>query len=177
MGRQSASRLEQSMVLKTPIVYVVGVTLAHILTYYAAGALAVLGFGVSRYYPPSTEAISYLREIPPQYVIFPAQVVRGLLFAMAFYPFRRRIMQLGQVNGGLAVAGVVFLVGLVAAAGGLLEHAVFLIPTPLGFQVITFFEVLIYAILFGQFLLAWERRFNKRFYATSAPFDRIGIDR
>jgi hypothetical protein len=155
---------------RSVLVFVVGVIVLHIVTYYFAGIIAQVGMGARQYYPPSPNALSFLRDPMSSYVqslIIPAQALRGLLFAVVLYPFRRRIMELGQYLGGLSVTALILLVGEVASAGGIIERFVYYTPIPSGFVVITFFEILIYALLFGQLLLYWEKRFNKAFYARS----------
>jgi len=72
---------------------------------------------------------------------------------LLFFNTRDESWGLGQVRGGLAVSSVIFLVGYVAAAAGMIDHIVFFIQIPVGFTVITFFEILLYALLFGQLLL------------------------
>jgi hypothetical protein len=37
-------------------------------------------------------------------------------------------------------------------------------PIPLGFVILTFFEILLQTLLFGQLLIYWERHFNKTYY-------------
>ena len=153
---------------KSVLVFVVGVIVLHIVTYYFAGVIAQVGMGARQYYPPYPNALIFLRDPLSSYVqslIIPAQVLRGLLFAVVLYPFRRRIMEIGQYLGGLSITSMILLVGEVASAGGIIERFVYYTPIPSGFVVITFFEILIYALLFGQLLLYWERKFNKAYYA------------
>jgi hypothetical protein len=153
--------------LKSAIIFFVGFVVLHIVTYYIAGIIAQVGLGAGQYYPPSPNAISFLAPIPPQSLIIPAQSLRGFLFAFALFPFRRRIMQLGQYYGGLVVTAIIFIVGEVASSGGIIERFVYYNPIPLGFVVITFFEILIQTLLLGQLLLLWEKRFNKAYYSTT----------
>ena len=75
-------------------------------------------------------------------------------------------MQLGQYYGGLAVTAIIFIVGEIASSGGIIERFVYYNPIPLGFVVITFFEILIQTLLLGQLILLWEKRFNKPYYST-----------
>jgi len=44
--------------------------------------------------------------------------------------------------------------------GGIIERAVFYKPLPLGFVLINVTEILIQALLFGQVLLYWMKRFG-----------------
>jgi hypothetical protein len=153
---------------KSVLTFFVGVIVLHIVTYYFAGIIAQVGMGARQYYPPSPNALSFLRDPMSSYVqslIIPAQALRGLLFAVVLYPFRRRIMELGQYLGGLSVTAMILLVGEVASAGGIIERFVYYTPIPSGFVVITFFEILIYTLLFGQLLLYWEKTFNGAYYA------------
>ena len=153
--------------VKSVLTFVAGVIVLHIVTYYFAGIIAQVGMGARQYYPPSPNAIDFLRDPTSGYVqsmIIPAQTFRGLLFAVVLYPFRRRIMELGQYLGGLSVTALIFFVGEVASAGGIIERFVYYAPIPLGFVVITFFEILIQTLIFGQLLIFWERRFNKTYY-------------
>ena len=148
--------------------FIAGVILIHVVTYFLAGIFATSVLGSGQYYPPSPNAVSYFRDpMSPhvQSLLIPAAIVRGLLYALALYPFRRRIMELGQLYGGLAVTGLAFIMGWVAAAGGIIEHYVFLAPMPLGFIIISFIEILLQTLLFGQFLIMWEKRFNLNYYS------------
>ena len=154
--------------VKSALVFAIGVIILHVITYYFAGIIAQVILNAHQYYPPSPTAISSLRDPMSAYVqvrIVPAQVLRGVVFAIALYPFRRRIMELGQYYGGLAVTGVIFLLGEVAGTGGLIEHYVYYIAVPSGFVLVTFVEVLLQTLIFGQLLLLWEKRFNRVFYA------------
>jgi len=140
------------------LVFLIGVIVAQVATYYIAGLIAVLGLGSLQYYPPSPNAISFLREVPPQSVILPAAILRGLLFGLVLYPFRARILELGRVWGGLSASAVIFVAGYVAASGGIIERAVYYTPLPLGFVLISVTEILIQALLFGQVLLYWMKK-------------------
>ena len=156
--------------MRSVLTFVAGVIVLHIVTYYLAGTIALVGMSEGQYYPPSPNAIAFLRDPTSSYVqslVLPAQALRGLLFAIVLYPFRRRIMELEQYLGGLLVTAVVFVLGEVASSGGIIERFVYYTPIPVGFVVTTFFEVLIQTLLFGQLLIYWERRFNKAYYARS----------
>jgi hypothetical protein len=79
---------------------------------------------------------------------------------LVLYPFRVRILELGRVWGGLSASAVIFVAGYVAASGGIIERAVYYQPLPSGFVLITVTEILIQALLFGQVLLAWMKKFR-----------------
>jgi hypothetical protein len=98
------------------------VLIAHIVTYLIAGIIAQLILGASEFYPPSPNAISYLRDPHDPVVqiwILPAQALRGLLFALALFSFRRRFMELGSWAGGFMFGAVIFVIGYIAASGGM----------------------------------------------------------
>jgi hypothetical protein len=147
--------------IKSFIKFSLIVIVAHILTYYFAGVIAQLALGAAEFYPPSPNAISYLKDPHDpgiQLWILPVQALRGLLFAVALFPFRKRILELGIWYGGLAIAGIIFIVGFVAASGGMIEHLLFFKEYPLRFASITLAEVLIQALLMGQII----SRLNKK---------------
>jgi len=139
--------------IKSLIKFSLIVIIAHILTYFFAGIIAQQVLGAAEFYPPSPNAISYLKD-PHDLLIWlvPTAALRGLLFAVALFPFRKRILELGTLYGGLAVAGLIFIVGFVAASGGLIEHLLYFNEYPIKFALITFVEVLIQALLMGQII-------------------------
>ncbi|MEM2994774.1 MAG: hypothetical protein QXI91_01990 [Candidatus Bathyarchaeia archaeon] len=156
--------------VKSALMFIAGFIILHISTYYIAGVIAQVGLGVGQYYPPSPEAIDFLRDPHSSYVqslIIPAQALRGFLFACVLLPFRRRIMQLGQYKGGLIITAVLFIIGEVASSGGIIERFVYYNPIPLGFVAITFVEILIQTLLLGQLVMFWEKKFNKTFYSST----------
>lgn len=146
---------------KSILVFFIGVIIAQVVTYYIAGVIAQVGLGAGQYYPPSPNALSFLREIPPQTTILPAQILRALLFGLVLYPFRGRIVELGRLYGGLSASAVIFIAGHVASAGGIIERFVYYTPIPVSFVIITAIEILIQALLFGQLLFWWENRYNR----------------
>ena len=141
------------------------VVVAQVITYYFAGIIAQLVLGANQFYPPSPTAISYLRDPHDpglQLWILPAQALRGLLFALVLFPFRRQIIELGSLRGGLAVAGFVFIAGYVAASGGMIEHFVYFKAAdyPTRFAMITFVEILIQTAIMGPPVVHFSKRFN-----------------
>lgn len=152
--------------LKTFLKFTVFVIISQIVTYYIAGIIAQVGLGASEFYPPSARAISYLRDPHDpamQLWILPAQALRGLLFALVLYPFRQRILGMGKWVGGLAITAVIFIMGYVAASGGMIEHFVYFNPAdyPVKFAIITFVEILIQTLLMGAMIIGLEMRFNQ----------------
>jgi len=133
------------------------------VTYFVAGIIAQNILGANQFYPPSPNAISYLRDphdFGVQIWICPAQALRAGLFALVLVPFRKLIMASGIVRGGLLVAGFVFIAGYVAASGGMIEHFVYFKAAdyPAKFALITFIEILIQVAIMGPWMVAWMKK-------------------
>ena len=154
---------------KSFLKFCLGFMLLHTITYFLAELAAQTLMGAKEYYPPSPQALSYFRDPMSSFVqiwFLPAQMLRGLLYALALFPFRRKIVEMGQVLGGLSVTGIILLIGYVAATGGLIEHFIYFSGEsyPLRFAVITLMKIFVQTLLLGQLLVWWERRFNKKYY-------------
>lgn len=152
--------------MKSFLKFALVVIVSQVITYYLAGIVAQLALGANEFYPPSPNAIRYLRDPHDpslQLWILPAQALRGLLFAVALFPFRQRIQELGTWSGGLAILGFIFIAGYVAASGGMVEHFVYFNPAdyPPKFAAITFVEVLIQALLMGPSIVRLDKRFSR----------------
>lgn len=142
------------------------VMIAQVVTYYFAGIIAQTVLGANQFYPPSPTAISYLRDPHDpglQIWILPAQALRGLLFALILFPFKKQILEFGILRGGLIIAGFIFVAGYVAASGGMIEHFVYFKPEdyPVRFAIITFVEILIQTAIMGPSVVHFARRFNR----------------
>ena len=48
---------EKLAIVRSSAIFILGVTVAHIIRYYTAGAIAVLASDLRQYYPPSPAAI------------------------------------------------------------------------------------------------------------------------
>jgi hypothetical protein len=123
--------------------------------------------GASVFYPPSPEALCFLRDPRSAHVqtlIITAQILRGLLFAAVLIPFRKTLWDTGYGKGGVLIGALIFVTGYVAASGGLIEHPVCFVPIPYAFYPITFIEVLIQTMLPGLLVMWWEGRFNRECY-------------
>ena len=132
-----------------------------VATYFVAGLIARFVLGGSEFYPPSPTAISYLRDPSAPgmaLVIWPAQALRGLLIALALFPVRKQFLELGVWRGGLAFGAIIFVVGYVAASGGMIEHFVWFTEYPVKFAAITFVEILIQVAIMGPWTVAWMKR-------------------
>jgi hypothetical protein len=151
------------------LIFTLGMVIFQVITYLFAGILAQNFLGASVFYPPSPEALCFLRDPGSSYVqglIVPAQILRGLLFALVLVPFRRTFWSLGRFRGGLLLGMVLFIIGYVAASGGIIEHLVYFVPIPMSFYTITFFEVLVQTVLLGLLVMWWEGRLNREFYTS-----------
>jgi hypothetical protein len=129
-----------------------------VVTYIIAGLVARFGLGGSEFYPPSPTAISYLRDPAGPgmaLIIWPAQALRGLLLALALFPLRHRFMELGAWGGGFVFAGIIFVVGYVAASGGMIEHFVWFSEYPPKFALITLVEILLQVVIMGPWTVKW----------------------
>ena len=76
--------------MKSFLKFAVIVIVSQVITYYIAGIIAQLALGANEFYPPSPNAISYLRDPHDpslQLWILPAQALRRLLFAVVLFPF------------------------------------------------------------------------------------------
>lgn len=134
-----------------------------IVTYFIAGLVARFVLGGDEFYPPSPTAISYLRDpmapgMPLK--IWPAQLLRGLLFALALFPLRKYFMEMGVWRGGFSFGAIIFIVGYVAASGGMIEHFVWFKEYPVKFAMITFIEILIQVLIMGPWAIAWMKRYQ-----------------
>jgi len=134
-----------------------GTAVSYVISSYVAGFIGI-GLGEAQYYPPSSNALVFLREIPSQTIVFPAAVLHGLLLGVAFYPFRKRMLELGRLYGSLAVSSVIFVIGELAAS---LDQSFYYVAIPIGYYEVVGIELLIQALLFGQLIFIWQKRFNR----------------
>jgi hypothetical protein len=146
---------------KSLVKFALIVMVTMVVTYFAAGLVARFVLGGSEFYPPSPTAISYLRDPAGPgiaLIIWPAQALRGLLFALVMFPLRKRFMELGVWGGGFVLAGIIFVVGYVAASGGMIEHFVWFTEYPFKFALITFIEILIQVAIMGPWTVMWMKQ-------------------
>lgn len=149
------------MKTKSLLVYFLIFIFAHIVTYFFAGIISHT-LGVFDFYPPSPSAISYLKSPYDPSVwklMFPAQTLRALLYAVAFLPLLSWLKKQTQFKGGLIIGSIMFLIGYVAASGGLIEHEVYFTEYPLRFALISLVEISIYSFLFGQLVMKLARKY------------------
>lgn len=159
------------------LTFALGMVIFQILTYILAGVIAQRVLGAWVFYPPSPDALVFLRDPSSPYVqtlLVPAQILRGLLFAAVLLPFRTMLREMGRVKGGLLIGALIFVLGYVAASGGMIEHLVYYVPIPFSFYTITFVEVLIQTMLLGYLVMWWEERTNRDHERRSENFGSLG---
>ncbi len=149
--------------IRKGIKFVSVITLSHFVTYYVAGVIAQVFLGAREFYPPSPNAIVYLKDphnLSLQTVIVPAQLLRGLLFGLVLLPLYPRFMKLGRWNGSFLVGAIILTIGYLAASGGLIEHVVYFKPEhyPIGFAIVTLVEIAIQTLLLSLSVLIFFRK-------------------
>lgn len=138
------------------------VTASHLVTYFVAGLLAYSLLDYRTLF--QSEVFSCLmRPISSRWVAAgPAlQIFRGLIFALALYPFRR--VFLGDRHGWLKLWGL--LVGLAifstaGAAPGSVEGMIYT-KLPIAHQLLGLPEVLLQTLVFSVLLNAWHRNSHR----------------
>jgi hypothetical protein len=152
---------QEASMLKSFLKFALIMMVTMVVTYFIAGLVARFVLGGDEFYPPSPTAISYLRDpaAPGMALkIWPAQALRGLLFAIVLFPLRKRFMEMGTWRGGLVLGGIIFVVGFIAASGGMIEHFVWFEEYPFRFAMITFIEILIQVAIMGPWTVSWMKR-------------------
>ena len=134
---------------------------SHTLTYFVMGALA---FHFLHYADIINNPNSGMRPMTSPYVILgPAlQIVRGVLFATVFYPFREILF--GRRNGWLLIAWILIGVGILgtfAAPPGSLEGFIFT-TVPITSQLRGYLEIVPQALLLSALLFYWVRHPGKK---------------
>lgn len=134
--------------------------ISHTLTYFVMGALA---FHFLHYADFINNPNSGMRPITSPFVLLgPAlQIVRGVLFAAVFYPFREILF--GRRNGWLLMAWILIGVGILgtfAAPPGSLEGFIYT-TVPFTLQVRGYLEIAPQALLLSALLFYWVRHPEK----------------
>ena len=133
-------------------------TVLHVLTYMIVGAFSYRF--IARYLWEGPVLLPGMRDIQSpavQMMILPAQIVRGILIALALFPIRRLAMESKQL-GWLIIASILLLIGSFAGISGQIEVWVYTTGFNLRLFLAHLPEIIIQSILFGYLLLAWERR-------------------
>ena len=127
---------------------------SHTLTYFVMGALA---FHFLRYADFINQPNSGMRPTTSPFVLLgPAlQVIRGVLFAAVFYPFREVLF--GRRNGWLLIAWMLIGVGILgtfAAPPGSFEGFIYT-TVPVSLQLRGYLEIVPQALLLSALLFYW----------------------
>lgn len=79
----------------------------------------------------------------------------------ALFPLRPRLLELGRW-GGLVIASLLLIIGMVAGISGQIEALVFTKTANLQVFTATLPEVIAQTLAFGYWLMWWERRRERR---------------
>jgi hypothetical protein len=142
--------------------FVLRSTVLHVVTYLVIGAAAY--WLMARRYWTGPEARPWLRDPQGEFVgrwFLIAQVVRGVLLGAVLYPLRGALLGMRR-SGGLVIAGLLLVIGMVAGITGDIELWVYSTTFHLGLALAHLPEVVVQTLLYGYLLLAWERRVEKR---------------
>ena len=154
---EGADGEDESMSLKSFSYFTARVVILHVVTFLTAGwiALALQWEGV---YGGETVQF-FFRDPYSQYVqtwLIPTEILRGILLAIALYPFLGKIMEMKRW-GWLAVASNYLLIGEIGV--GTIELITYS-NLPASFLLASVPEAAIDALLFGCLLVLWQRRAN-----------------
>lgn len=138
---------------------------SHTLTYFLVGFLASTVFNYSAQFT-RPELIAYMRQIgDPIIALGPAlQPIRGILFALAFFPLRETLFS--RKNGWLITWWLLIALGILSTFGptsGSVEGAIYT-TLPLLDQFFSggMLEILAQSLLFSTLLYYWVNHPEKR---------------
>ncbi len=129
--------------------------IVHLVTYYVAGLVAYFIQWNGVYGGP---AMQNFMKPPSEYApwVIPSQILRGIVLAIALYPFLSRILEMKRW-GWVSVSSLYLLIGTIAGSGGVIELIVYT-TTPIYFTLATLPEIAAQGLMFGFLLVFWERR-------------------
>lgn len=133
----------------------------HTVTYFVAGALAA---HFLHYADSMAQPVSGMRQMTDPWVMAGPlfQPVRGLVFALVFYPLRECLF--GRKNGWLLMAWMLIALGILATFGpaaGSLEGMIYT-PVPLRFQLRGWLEIVPQAVTLSALLCYWVNHAEKK---------------
>lgn len=138
----------------------------HTVTYFVVGLLALTVLDYATLFAGS-DMRSWLRQTnDPIVALGPAlQPLRGLLFAIAFYPLREVIF--GRKHGWFVLWLVLTMIGIFSTFGptpGSVEGLIYM-TIPLGHQLVGLVEVLLQSLLLSTILCFWVNHAERRWLA------------
>ena len=135
----------------------------HTVTYVACGVLAFLILDYeSKFAEPNVRILMQQTDEPIVMAGPLFQPIRGLLFAIAFYPLRTVLF--GRKNGWLAMWLVLVMVGILSTFGpspGSVEGMIYTV-FPIRLQLFGMSEVLLQSLLLSVILCHWVNQPEKR---------------
>jgi hypothetical protein len=144
-----------SLLVKTVVV--------HTVTYFIAGVLALVAGGYETTF--ATPPLSYFMRPTTDAVVMAGplfQPVRGVIFALAFYPLRTVLFE--RRRGWLILWWLLLALGVLSTFGpapGSVEGIIYTIIPPRR-QILGLWEVLLQSLLFSFILYHWVNRPRKR---------------
>lgn len=153
---------KRGVFLRAFVGFAVRSTVLHVLTYFVIGAVSY--WLVARRYWTGSEALPWLRNPEGEFVqrwFLPAQIVRGVLHAVALFPLRETLLDMRR-SGGLVVASLLLLIGSIAGISGAIEDWVYTTTFHLGLFMAHLPEIVLQTLAYGYLLLAWERRVERK---------------
>jgi len=135
------------------------VTACHLVTYTVAGILAYTLFHYATEFQSGNLATLMKPTSSKWVTLGPTfQLIRGLIFALALYPFRRVFLE--EPRGWLKLWGLLLGLGILSTYGpapGSVEGILYTTLPPLG-QILGLREVVAQSLAFSLLLVAWYRR-------------------
>ena len=137
---------------------------AHALTYFLVGFLAFTIFNYQAQFAEA-EVRTWMRQTnDPVVALGPAlQPLRGIIFALAFYPLREVLFR--RRNGWLITWWVLVALGILSTFGptpGSVEGMIYLAPSASGFFSGGLLEILTQSFLLSALLYYWVNHPEKR---------------
>ena len=137
---------------------------AHTLTYFLIGFLAFTIFNYEAQFAQA-EVRTWMRQTDdPVVALGPAlQPIRGIIFALAFYPLREVLFK--RRNGWLITWWLLIALGILSTFGptpGSVEGMIYLAPSASGFFSGGMLEILTQSFLFSALLYYWINHPEKR---------------
>jgi hypothetical protein len=134
-------------------------TACHIVTYFAVGIVAFLAFDYATAFR-SEHFACWMRPTTSKWVALGPglQWIRGIVFALALYPFRHVFLE--GARGWLRLWGLMLglvILGTAGPAPGSIEGLIYTTIPPLD-QIVGLRETLAQSLIFSYLLVAWYRR-------------------